>query len=154
MSVFYVDSYIRVGPKQDNKGEFIERVGPFKTKVSAKKHVDDLAWGADLVIYEVVPGMNSKENHDEEKDVVILKAVMGRWDIRYKLIPMDDDPQKERFEKSSIKNLLMAVRKKHPKNFDDLKMMIEKADSSIRAIELINNYEKEREYQKKMEKIK
>ena len=98
--------------------------------------------------------MNPEKNHDEEKDVVILKAVMGRWNIRYKLIPMDDDPQREMIEKGSTISLLMAVRKKHPKNFDDLKKMIEKADSAVRTDELISNYEKEREYQKKMEKIK
>lgn len=95
--------------------------------------------------------MNSEENHDGEKDVVILKAVMGRWDIRYKLSPTDDDPQREMIEKASTVSLLMAIRKKRPKDFDDLKKMIKKADSSITTMELISNYEKEREYQKKME---
>lgn len=98
--------------------------------------------------------MNSEENHDEEKDVVILKAVMGRWDIRYTLNPTDDDPQRERIEKGSTLSLLMAIRKKRPNDFDDLKKMIEQADSSIRIEELLSNYEKEREYQKKMEQIK
>ena len=79
---------------------------------------------------------------------------MGRWDIRYKLGPTDDDPQRERIEKYSIVGLLMAIRKKCPNDFDDLKKMIERADSSIRIEELISNYEKEREYQKKMEQIK
>lgn len=98
--------------------------------------------------------MNSEKNHDEKKDVVILKAVMGRWDIRYTLNPPDDDPQKEMTERHSIKGLLMAVRKKRPNDFDHLKKMIESADSTVKSLELISNYEKEREYQKEMEKIK
>ena len=78
---------------------------------------------------------------------------MGRWDIRYTLGPPDDDPQRKWFEKSSTMSLLMAVRKKRPKDFDDLKKMIERVDSRIATDELLSNYEEERKHlrQKKME---
>lgn len=98
--------------------------------------------------------LNPEKEHDEEKKDTVLSAVMGNWEIRYTLSPPDDDPQKEATERYPLKGLLRAIRTKLPKEFDDLKKMIEIVDSEVTLDELIGNYEKEREYQKKMEEIR